>query len=200
MKLIILICSIIFSQIIVARPRRFIWIPIVCENIFWKKIHPSCGMNAVRQASIESVSPVLNYFPISILVPLFLPADLCFGGSGNGAVFLMPAKWFNVGLSKNLFEAEKISYYLLQLNQYLQHRPCIKLSKVILHSAVLHDQYQDLALISSVLTISTLSAWSRWRVSLMLRLAVWQTNKVSRIDQLLAKKLPWFETWLGRTG
>ncbi len=192
MKLIILICSIIFSQIIVAETTPLHLNPdSLRKYILEENSSILLGMNAVRQAkhrvsiSRAQLLPNLNLGAIISSGPTFALAAVEMVLS-----FLMPAKWFNVGLSKNLFEAEKISYYLLQLNQYASAQTLYQtIQGDFALRAVLHDQYQDLALISSVLTHQySLGMVSLESLSHAQAQASMAELKVSRIDQLLAEE------------
>ena len=108
MKLIILIFSIIFSQIIVAETTPLhLNHDSLRKYILEENSSILLGMNAVRQAKHRvsiaraQLLPNLNLGAIISSGPTFALAAVEMVLS-----FLMPAKWFNVGLSKNLFEAE----------------------------------------------------------------------------------------------
>ena len=68
-------------------------------------------MNAVRQAKHQvsiartQLLPNLNIGAVISSGPTFALTAIEMLLS-----FLMPSKWFNVGVSQNLFESEKISY------------------------------------------------------------------------------------------
>ncbi|HAZ13663.1 MAG: hypothetical protein A2X86_16275 [Bdellovibrionales bacterium GWA2_49_15] len=192
MKNIILIFTLLFSQIIVAETTPIHLNPESLKKyILEENSSILLGMNAVRQAKHRvsvaraQLLPNLNIGAIISSGPTFALAAVEMLLS-----FLMPAKWFNVGVSKNLFEAEKISYYLLQLNQYASAATLYQtIQGDIALRTILNEQYQDLASISSVLVRQySLGMVSLENLSHAQAQAKMAELKVSRMDQLVAEE------------
>ncbi|MBI2519173.1 MAG: TolC family protein [Bdellovibrio sp.] len=189
--LIIILCFFVSKMVLAETTPLHLNPEILRKYILEENSSILLGMNAVRQAKHRvsiaraQLLPNLNIGTVISSGPTFALAAVEMLLS-----FLMPAKWFNVGVSKNLFEAEKISYYLLQLNQYASAFALYQTIRGdIALRDVLYNHYQDLSLITSVLA----RQYSLGMISLEnLAHATSQTKmaelRVSQMDQLLAEE------------
>lgn len=125
-KIYILIVSLVFSQSSFAKestkqPPALTLNPVTIQTQLLKNnISVLLALNSVHQAKHE-----VNIARGHLLPSLNLGALLSFTGGGfiQSAIeflvpFLLPSNWANYFTEKNLFEAEKLSYKVIQLNTY----------------------------------------------------------------------------------
>ncbi len=156
---------------------------------------------AIMQAlnDVYQAKQGINYARTQLLPSLNLGVALNEAGSGFFIStvsfllpFLVPSNWFNYEESKYIFEAEKFSYYLLELNLYASAYTLLVTIKGDRElREVLNQQYQNLLKIQEINR-------TRWLLGIISETDYEQSmaetklagSQVSEMDKLLAKETP----------
>ncbi|MEK6773845.1 MAG: TolC family protein [Bdellovibrionota bacterium] len=105
------------------------------------------SLNQVAQAKLNVSTQRMNLLPsLNLGVALSFQGDGFFLSTVSFLLpFLVPSNWFNYNESKYIFEAEKFSYYLLELNLYASAYSLIATMSADRElRKVLYTQYQNL--------------------------------------------------------